>query len=120
MAQLSYEEKITRLQNRLDELVKPAFVIAEDKGESIAAVIIMSNGRKHHQNFTPAAFKAFIAENEDCNIIVDDDLLSIKQSTIEDITAEMETETLLGIVNGTADAKELKKLLFVKVVEKIR
>lgn len=121
MAQISYQEKITRLENRLNELVKPAFVLADDNGNgSINSVIIMTNGQKKSKLFPTATdFRKFVEDTPDCNILINDTLLALQHKTLEQIMKELDTDTLKLIAGHAADKAEVEKLFYLKVLDKI-
>ena len=113
MAKLSYEERIKRLENRYNELVKPVFLIAESRGNNIDAVLILSNGKKVGQYFRSVAeFDAFVDQTENCNIIMDSQLLQFRTEELQTAIRNAETSDLKAIEQGTADPTIIKRVLF--------
>lgn len=119
MARLTRTEQLSRLKERYNELIKPVFVIAEQVGDNIEAILILNNGNKHKQTFKENELESFITENQDCNIIMNDRLITMKESTQRDIITDLDNDSLHAIVNNTADAKELEKLFLVRVLDSI-
>lgn len=117
MARLTRTEQLSRLQERYNELIKPVFVVAEQVGDNIEAVLILNSGNKQKQTFKRNEFESFITENQDCNIIMNDRLVSIKESTRRDIITDLDNDSLRAIVNNTVDAKEIEKLFLVRVLD---
>lgn len=120
MARLSRTEQLNRLQTRYNDLIKPVFVIAEDAGNGyINAIQVLNNGRQSKQTYKEKAFGDFLDSNQDCNVIVNDRLVNLNDDTLHEIVKELDTETLLGIINETADIKRVEQTIIDKIVNKI-
>ena len=120
MARLSRTEQLNRLQTRYNDLIKPVFVIAEDAGNGyINAIQVLNNGRQSKQTYKEKDFGDFLDSNQDCNVIVNDRLVNLNDDTLHEIVKELDTETLLGIINETADIKKVEQTIIDKIVNKI-
>ena len=120
MAKLTYEERIKRLENRYNELVKPTFIIAESRENEIEAVTIFSNGnRSEHRFTTPQSFSNYISTVENCNIIADGELLQFSENEMVEALANASKEDLETIVNGEPSPQIIKRVLYAPIVAKI-
>lgn len=120
MARLSRTEQLNRLQTRYNDLIKPVFVIAEDAGNGyINAIQVLNNGRQSKQTYKEKDFGDFLDSNRDCNVLMNDRLVNLNDDTLHEIVKELDTETLLGIINETADIKRVEQTIIDKIVNKI-
>lgn len=121
MARLSYEERINRLQDRYNELVKPVFIIAESQGESVATVTILSNGKKSEQVFeTRTAFLAYVEHFQNCNVIADDKIMQFREEELVKAVGKASKEDLDAIANDEATPDIISRVLHRGIVSQIR
>ena len=120
MARLTYKERISRLEQRYNELVKPTFVIAEKQGEGIAAVIILSNGKKQSRRFPSVGeFETFVEQTTNCNIIVDNSVLTVNGKTLESIMSGLDNESLQQIAEDKASPDDINSVLYKGIVARL-
>ena len=121
MARLSYDERIKRLENRYNELVKPTFIIAESRENGVAAVTILSNGKRSEQFFKSyEAFTNHITTVENCNIIADNKLLQFRDTELKEAVAKASKEDLQAIADGQVTPQIIERVLYEPIVAKIR
>lgn len=120
MARLSYDERIKRLETRYNELVKPTFIIAESKENGVSAVTILSNGKRSEQFFKSyEAFTNHIKTIENCNIIVDSNILQFRDTELKEALASACIEDLQELAYGEITPQIIERVLYEPVVSKI-
>lgn len=120
MARLSYEERIKRLEEQRNKLIKPAFVIAESIENGVNTVTIFSNGKKEARFFPDNKdFLKYIDTIENCNIISDGRLIGFRDIELQEAVRNATTEDLKAIVEGKATAQIIERTLYKTVISKI-
>ena len=95
-------------------------MIAEDAGNGyINTIQVLNNGRQSKQTYNEKDFSDFLDNNQDCNVIMNDRLANLNENTLHEIVKELDTKTLLGIINETADMKKVEQTIIDKIVNKI-
>lgn len=120
MARLTYEERIKRLEEQRNQLVKPVFVIAESTEAGVKAVTIFSTGKKEAHLFpSQSDFKRYIEQIKNCNIIADNRLLQFRDTEMIEAVSKTPTEDLKAILEGKADARIIDRTLYKHIISKI-
>ena len=123
MARLTTDERLERLQNRYNELVKPVFLIGKSLSSEIEAITILSNGKKETRHFKSLdIFQNYADSLKDCNIIFDKQVRAFKKDTIEIILSEVSKEDLFEIVcdeSKPGTAAKLERILYEGMIRQI-
>lgn len=120
MARLSTDERLERLQRRYNELVKPVFLIGNSFASGINAVTILSNGKREERRFKSLEiFQSYADSLTDCNIILDNKVLSFRGDTLKAAIAEASTEDLHALVYGNVTEPIIKRVLYDGIAKQI-